>query len=562
MRAALYDFRRGFLRLSVLIPLALFVLAGIGVAYQGLAYLASGVGGYTAVYSYIDPERGEYKVEVLFLNRDLEPAQGAVSYKISYYEISGVSPEPGGGVVKHAEEVVVDQGVLVLKNGQGSIHKQLEAPLPSEQHMNYVLTITVSSAFGLSSSGLGYAGVEVGDNKTLYICTDVSTHNCSPYHRSSIANGSVVVDPLKAGLGVPSPWSLNEFVSLALFVKSGSEQANEIELVLLSSFFSLNRTEYEVYVLNPNTNLTELPVTIRLEELDRYFVYMGKISRGVGVLEKSIGFEGNVSRLTSETLYVLLLDRGSGEYLVLRAQPMVVIGSPVQRELVAGLILSGLGLFNAFAPVVMLYLAYVYIAKPRSQGALEFVLARPITRFELYNTRFLAGTLVAVAISAVFYVSLYTALCILLNTVPDVTVFLLLFAGSLLSLIAFYSLYYMVSSMVSGARYLVIAILLFFVFLLVFPMVFIFVALSVGVGPGLSERIIRLSMVAEYFRPNGVNAFMQYHVQEIMGILPKETLEIFHSVFNPALAALSTALWIALPYVVGWLRFRKANLSA
>jgi ABC-2 type transport system permease protein len=69
-----------------------------------------------------------------------------------------------------------------------------------------------------------------------------------------------------------------------------------------------------------------------------------------------------------------------------------------------------MGIFITFFPVVVLYLVYIYVAKPRSQGALEFVLARPITRLELYITRLFAGVLVVLTATALFYAALVLAI--------------------------------------------------------------------------------------------------------------------------------------------------------
>ncbi|MEM4789731.1 MAG: hypothetical protein QXV06_08095, partial [Ignisphaera sp.] len=59
----------------------------------------------------------------------------------------------------------------------------------------------------------------------------------------------------------------------------------------------------------------------------------------------------------------------------------------------------GIGLYLSFFPIAVIYISNILVAKPRSNGALEFVLARPITRFDLYLSRYLAGVIL-IAISS------------------------------------------------------------------------------------------------------------------------------------------------------------------
>ncbi|MET1159579.1 MAG: ABC transporter permease [Thermoprotei archaeon] len=567
MNPVLYDFKRGFLRPAALIALAIFVLAGIGSSYLiGATLMTRPGGGITAVYSYVDPEEQEYGIEVLLLDSDLRPVRGAISYEISYIKQVVVETDSGKIVRSSGEEEVIISGVLEIgPDGKGAKVERVDKSLPSGEEAQYMLDITITTAFGMSGYRAGYLQL-VSANKAIYAQAHIfGIPSSFPILYYRVVNDTVVLKPDEAGSYVHLTHPRDEIHALAVCAKIPKENTSELELVVIASFFSINRTGYDVYVLNPSINSSTLPAKIGVNELGEYFVYIGRIYEGVNMLTKSINYTGDLEELKTKDLYVLLLDSSSDDksYIVFQGIPYVTKGSQVERQVFPVLISIGPSLFATFSPIVLLYLAYVYIAKPRSQGALEFVLARPITRFELYNTRFLAGVLVAIVLTTVFYASLYASNYSLLGIMLDPNNYLLLFMGSLLSLVAFYSLFYFFSALTSGTRYLVVSILLFFVFVMFFQLIVSLVAFLIGgIGPGFFERYFKIQLVSYYFKPDGIFNLMQYYVQKQLEILSPQIIEVFDSVFNPVLAGVSTASWIAIPYTLGWLVFRKANLSS
>jgi ABC-2 type transport system permease protein len=227
----------------------------------------------------------------------------------------------------------------------------------------------------------------------------------------------------------------------------------------------------------------------------------------------------------------------------------------------------GLGLFTAFFPIIVLYLVYVYIAKPRSQGALEFILARPITRFELYTVRFTAGVLVVAVATSLFYVALITSINLLTGVSPSIQGGLILYGGLVLSLIAFYSFCYLLGSLTSGSRYIVASVLSYVLFSILWSLIIYLIVYFThrGVGVNILTEITRIQYTLNYFNPLRIQDYMQYYFMihevgeySIYSILP--TGDVLKEVVNPWLVATSTIAWIIMPFVLGWLKFRKASL--
>ncbi|MEM1857616.1 MAG: ABC transporter permease subunit, partial [Desulfurococcaceae archaeon] len=294
--------------------------------------------------------------------------------------------------------------------------------------------------------------------------------------------------------------------------------------------------------------------------------------RKIATLDQGVFAAGSSLRNRNVTFVDLLVIGETGKgvkyYAVVSAHPTEIVGVNQRSIAVINVLLGGAGLslFNGFFPIVMLYLVYIYIAKPRSQGALEFVVARPITRFDLYVTRFVAGVLVAVVASTIFYTVLITTLWLLLEVFIEPYVNLLMYSGIVLSLVAFYSLCYFVSTITRGAGYLAFAIFLFILFTIILSViasVLVVLTSKDMYGPEVYKEMMKLQYLTRYFTPFGVQDFIEFYVTRYYNInLYGDALRVIESVVQPWAVALSVTLWILLPVVAGWYTFKKANLSS
>ncbi|MEM2645524.1 MAG: hypothetical protein QXP03_05595, partial [Desulfurococcaceae archaeon] len=181
-------------------------------------------------------------------------------------------------------------------------------------------------------------------------------------------------------------------------------------------------------------------------------------------------------------------------------------------------------------------------------------------------TRFVAGVLVAVVASTIFYTVLITTLWLLLEVFIEPYVNLLMYSGIVLSLVAFYSLCYFVSTITRGAGYLAFAIFLFILFTIILSViasVLVVLTSKDMYGPEVYKEMMKLQYLTRYFTPFGVQDFIEFYVTRYYNInLYGDALRVIESVVQPWAVALSVTLWILLPVVAGWYTFKKANLSS
>jgi ABC-2 type transport system permease protein len=223
-----------------------------------------------------------------------------------------------------------------------------------------------------------------------------------------------------------------------------------------------------------------------------------------------------------------------------------------------GGITSSLDGFAFIFPVIMLYLAYVLFSKPRDSGALKFILARPVTRRELYINRYLGGVLTAVLSSLLLSFISYITLSILvlfsggfLLLLLPISVPLELFVSIAAALIAFFSLVYMLPSFIKSAgTVLGISIFLFLFFEIGIPII----AGVIGLTTGNISNIFQITYKLYYFSPIGAESFGIYYIEHAYGIVSS-----ISSVILP-LVIVSSLIWIIVPFIIGLKRFDKINI--
>ncbi len=216
------------------------------------------------------------------------------------------------------------------------------------------------------------------------------------------------------------------------------------------------------------------------------------------------------------------------------------------------LLSTPLGLIINFAPIIMLYLAYVLMAKPRSIGALEFILARPITRLDLYLTRYFAAVLTGLALSVAVILALGLSTTAIIGITPDPIALLTIILGLFLALTAIYSVYYALATSIRSGLYLAISIILYLVFTIFWQTIVVVYALLTGQLFNF-QKITELISYSYYFNPVGAVNLLLTMLQKSYGL---SSIEV-----NPYYVGLSVATWIIVPFILGYLRFRRINLS-
>ena len=572
----LYDFKRGVLRVSVLVTLALFVLAGVGMAYVLVAVMATMPSSQNQVlYSYIDTSTGEFKLEAVLLDPELRPVGGEVSYTLGCYNktklrqledglrLGKITPEEYQGEFEKLLRVV-DEGSVRSASGRVSLVKMLSEAVSRDYGCKLYLNIT--TVYGTSTQavrmGLGqeYLPLEIG-NKT--ILTLVSTPGIPSISSIEVAGESITIAPQPTHATTPITVTMFQVGELKGFgVVSASLYAVSYEKsVLLIALHSSVDTEFTVYI--ERLNASDMPSELSLSSIEKYFERVGVVRSGVSIVELDVNLLRAMLVPVKPSLNVVLLSRkGNTTMLAVARATTNVLQTEYAKKVISMQLAgpTGVSMFITFFPVVVLYLVYIYVAKPRSQGALEFVLARPITRFELYITRLFAGVLVVLTATALFYTALVLAIYFLTGVLLDLYSFVLLFAGLALALIAFYSLCYLLSVLTSGTRYLVASIMTYIVFAILWPLLVYLVIISFkGFTLSLAEELAKAQYISYYFTPLGVHNFMQYYYLVYVGGGQSPAIE---AVINPWLVGISTATWIIAPVAIGWLLFKKANLSS
>jgi len=562
VKPVFYDFKRGVLRLSTMVVLVVFILAGVGLAYMTMALMATmPLPQNQVVYSHIDLRTGEFKLEVLLLDPDLKPVNGELEYKVGCYnttrlmELNNMLSQGEITQEEYSRELqgllrVIDEGRAKSSGGKVAVDKQLSITLTAE--MACRLYMNTTTIYGTITTDVSLtSGIQYVSRKFNGDSVQVLTQ--TPYKSEDVIT-SAVNETINLPLVRPEEKVLGE-VSVSLFA------LNTGKSILFISMYSYIDVEFNVYI--EKLNASNVPTSISVNNLTEYFDYVGKAHRGVNKIDLDINLLDRDLSPVKQRLRVLLVFRSENTTLYVAPLSTIYpyqVGLATRRisQQLAGS--TGIGLFHTFFPVVVLYLVYIYVAKPRAQGALEFVLARPITRREIYTTRYFAGILVITVVTVLFYTALLLGVYYFTGILLDLYPSLILFSGLLLSSLAFYSLCYLLSTLTSGTRYIVVSIILYvlFSFLWVLVVYLVIVALK-GITIGLSEFITKTIYTSYYFNPLGVYQFMQYYYTVHTGISLVE--DLLKDIVNPWLVGLSTAAWITIPVILGWLRFKKISLT-
>jgi ABC-2 type transport system permease protein len=141
-----------------------------------------------------------------------------------------------------------------------------------------------------------------------------------------------------------------------------------------------------------------------------------------------------------------------------------------------------------------------------------------------------------------------------------------MYGGVIVSLLAFYSLCYLLSTLTSGTRYIVVSVILYVLYAFIWGVLpYIVVSLTRGFGLGYMTEVTRLSFIMAYFNPIGLNNFYQlYLLKHVFGeeAVPAFQAEAARGIVEPWFVAIATIAWLLVPALLGWLRFKKIGLIA
>lgn len=505
--AILYDFKRSFLRPATLIALVLFIVAGIGLSYSISISLSTtgGLGSLFLGYAELNSTEGKLHVELYTYDYSLNPAKATAN--LTLYLVNSTQPF---GSTRTA--ILLNQTIMDI-NGYSNLTLSFdpdEFRSLEESGLRPILTIQVSGTGGSIS-----VGQPISDGVPY----------CSSFCLTFRGPGNSTIN------GTASAYYKD----------------NMTEVIIL---LSLPGEGYKMYYIPNISSIISSEGSIL-----KNAVFLGMATSGLNRFTI-----GSASENQSE-LYFALEGPGGELYIDYIPEPPQPLPSSSVQSRVAGAALSsaGLSLFAEFFPIVVLYLAYALIAKPRGMGALEFILARPITRWDLYYTRYLAGSLTVLASSSLFFASFAAANSLLIGYNLSTESFLILFLGVAGSLLAFYSLCYLISTMAGSGRYLAVSIFVYFFFTMVYSLLSFILGYELyGASQDLFTKVTEIRYTMDYFSPLGLSDFASYFVGRGVGL--SSYAEV--STVNPALVIISGLLWIAVPFLLGWKKFKKANLSS
>jgi len=535
----IYDFKRAFVRKATLITLVLFMVAGVGLAYivaERMITTNPGVLYTGLIVSKLNLSSSKLELAVGIYDANMEPAKMQLDVSLEVDKLV----EKAQGVYTHEKILDINLGTYTV---QGSSRITKNVPEDATQYIrslngsSYEYWITLWTNTSISVRGIDIGRVSTGqtlsrlDNETYSTC---------------------------GGLGGGGEFGASVAVGQVCSVLRGGK--DRLHLILASPSEAPVDLYYDIKPTNESVaeggyiyrfSLVD-PTTINISDLR----YLGTISDAMEIYVFTIPLS---QELQGKPLNVLLAlvsnntvkDSASIEYYYEEsASP-----SGVARKLMIGSM--GIGLFSQFFPIVMLYLGYVLVAKPRSQGALEFILARPVTRAELFLTRYVAGVLVGLVAPAVFMAALYIGLNIVLGIDIGLDIVVLLYLGLAASLIAFYTLCYYIAVELKGGGYLAVSITLYIMFLIGFQIIGVLVAFMLG-HTGSPEDYLRTTTMINYFNPMGLTGLVSALIQANLNIYPKAVLDVV----KPEYIVAAFIAWVAVPFTLGLARFRKKNLAA
>jgi len=530
LKPFIYDFKRAFVRKATLITLVLFIVAGVGLAYivaQTIIITNPGILYTGVIVPKLNLSSSKLELAVGIYDANMEPAEMKLNMSLEIYNL-----------VEQAQRAYTEK-ILEVNLGtctaQGSSRITIDVPKNVTQYIRllneskeYFITLWTNNSISVRGVNVGRVMIGQGlmmlSNEAYTACINLGADETATVRSMNI--GPVC----------------------------GVLHGGEDHLYLIIA--SANETPVDLYYDIKPANET-VPVvsftSINLSSL----TYLGAVNEAMKVQVFAIPLSQDLQKEWALNVQLALVSNNTVKNVVplLYSREHSPTLSGVARSLVIGG--TGVSLFSQFFPIVMLYLGYVLVAKPRSQGALEFILARPVTRVELFLTRYVAGVLVGLAAPAVFMAALYIGLNIVLGVNIGLDIAIPLYLGLAASLIAFYTLCYYIAVELKGSGYLAVSITLYMVFLIGLQIIGVLVAFMLG-HTGSYEDYLKLINTVNYFNPIRLADLVSALIQANLNIYPKAVLDVV----KPEYIAAAFTAWVAVPLTLGLARFRKKNLAA
>jgi len=464
MRPVLYDFKRSFLRLSVLLLLVLFILGGFGLSYSVFHILGINPSAYenlnVAGFSIISP-LGTIHVYGIVFNNMGQPVSGTT-----------ICVHYSGGVMN------------TTTSSEGLFNLSIPYSNSSYAIVKYDGMVRNVSLIGGSVALVSgpYVG-NVGINGIIHVAKGINNvvlfTNISMFNDlGGLSNPYSPYDPIF--IAIMNHNHLVMFTYESLNVSLSFLQANSNVLAVNSSGVVLKEYNFSLKPFTPVYTTIEVPSEANY----------------VSILSNL--YSGNTPYSQSPILYT---------------------------EIVTGYF-SAMGLFLDFFPFVVIYLAYAMFAKPRDTGALEFILARPITKGELYMTRFSANAITAIIASFLINISPNVAFILIAGLYLSPQFILLASIIPMTLLLTYLSITYMYASLIKSSG----------------------IALGLGMGTYIIIQVIPVIGNEDYIVPASIS-------QAIYSYLEGATISV-----NVGLELLSTILWIVVPLVIGYLVFKRKDI--
>ncbi|BCU69902.1 ABC transporter permease subunit [Stygiolobus caldivivus] len=241
------------------------------------------------------------------------------------------------------------------------------------------------------------------------------------------------------------------------------------------------------------------------------------------------------------TCSVTLPDGKPGMAYNITVYPYTLLGDYVVREYP-----TALGLFSSFFPFVVAYLGYSMFSTPRNNGSLEFLLARPITKRELYFNRYLSNLLTVVIASLLVNLAALLVFTSFIGLPPLYTVMTLEVVSLSAYMAAFLSLTYMGGG-ISRYKQLSIAI----------PIAMYFVSVSIGAVTAFNPSLFWLI----YLTPSALGEYISSYLLTSVPVFSLgQGVPISIPTVSLPLSIASSVLWVVVPLLIGYLAFKKEDI--
>jgi len=473
----LYDFKRSLLKPVVLITLVFFAIAGMGVSLFLLNL--SGIG---------PSDYENLNLLALYYH----------SVKNSF--VTGIVFNNQGEPLPDAEVLVMNDGKVVnstVTNSQGTFNITIGYPLPlntSESTPNISVKVEYNglTRFGSSVStqysGTGFGALSSGVNYAV-----IPIINSSELWKFSVYSPIIFPNSSESAIAV-----LQEFDDHLIILSSDNLT---LELGFLHNFSEFNSS-------SPLPNKKVVNVSAFKPEI------------------VSLDIPNGANSVVVE--YYLL-----GSPILIYGSRSLVYPLTYLGHEVLSFYPSALAFYAGFFPFVAIYLAYSMFANPRSNGTLEFLLARPVTKGILYFNRLMAN-LLTVLVSSVI-VNVVAALVISLYTGIPIASYIIIMEtlGIFTNVSAYVSLTYMFGGLAKESK---IALAL--------PIILYFVLPVISFLGSFSPSMYWLA----YVPPSVLESYINDKIFNI-----SQSLSLLGSV-------VSAALWVTVPAIIGYVAFKKEDI--